>query len=329
MQLLSPPLQHTQTDREPSASKCTEAAPGCRERSSGSVDRPPPSPAHITAVDWSRAGRVSDDLLDRQRRLALRVGRRQRLLRAKHRHAQLGLAQPLCKRAEGLGRASEHLVAELLPHRCGDAGEVPVERALPLLVGRERLVEVTDHADNRLLECLCGDVRLAECVGGGGVDVKRGLQVWVAVRRECKAARRRIERATAAVCAARNADIVPQVAERQRARSDRRGAKIGILAWLEEAAAGGDVVHLRDDGVGLVLARRQRQPRPLGCVLAVRVRGWCGGHAADKGVQLRLGAVDGVGVGGEVDHEAVARVDGPAEPLQPREEGRPVVLRRG
>eukprot|EP00965_Chrysotila_dentata_P012950 427583-Pleurochrysis_carterae.AAC.1 len=89
--------------------------------------------------------------------------------------------------------------------------------------------------------------RLLECshLTRRGVDVERVLEVWIAVRREGEAARRRIKGAAAAVGTAHHAHVVPQVAAVQVARHDRVGSHVSAGARLKEAAAGSHIVDLK------------------------------------------------------------------------------------
>eukprot|EP00966_Prymnesium_polylepis_P321649 7377956-Prymnesium_polylepis.1 len=131
------------------------------------------------------------------------------------------------------------------------------QRAVALLLRGEGRVEVADRADDGLLERLVAQAvvararRVGERFGGRRVNVERRLQVGVAVRREGDRARVEADRAAAAVRAAHDAHVVPQVAAREEL-GDRVQCAVGLLARGEEVTARRDVVDLRRDDEPLV-----------------------------------------------------------------------------
>mmetsp|Transcript_54400 Transcript_54400/g.140542 ORF Transcript_54400/g.140542 Transcript_54400/m.140542 type:complete len:1111 (-) Transcript_54400:87-3419(-) len=268
-----------------------------------------------------RSGELRD--LDLLLGAALLVRLLERLLGAKDGDLEGLGTERRRERGEGGAVGGEHLVAEALAHLVGDARQVERERTEALRFRRQRRVEVADGADDGLLEGVVGELEVVERIRGLGVDVERPLDVGVAVRREGEGARARVERAAAAVGAADDAHVVPEVRAREEARDGVEGA-VELRARLEELGACGHVVHLRRDRVALVRVGQKLD--------GVTPRGRVGRHGGRRG-QLRCEGVhhrphvgEGVGVGREVDDEPLAAEERVAHLLQPAEQRRPIVL---
>ena len=83
-------------------------------------------------------------------------------------------------------------------------------------------------------------------------------------------------------------------------------------------------MHLRGDRVGLVHSGEEGNGLAPGHRRGIRLGGL--GQLGGKGVDSRAHGVECVGVGGQVDDQALLREQGLAHLLEPTEEGRPIVL---